>query len=121
MNHPNMYESPKPDLTALSAECEARSRALRAAHFSWFAMLAAVLLAYCTRAIHHERHGTEDPEELLALLSVLAIAIAFGFAIIAVIRVCRCWTVRTALYVMFPLLVSGGVFALLVCVAYCHR
>jgi hypothetical protein len=121
MNHPNKYESSKLDPTTLSVECKARSRTRRAANLSWCAMVVAALLVSGARAIHHTRHGTADPEDILAMLALLAIAVALGCAIVAVIRGFRYWTIGIAFYVAIPLLISGGTLVSLVWAAYCHR
>lgn len=79
---------------------------------AWCATFAAVLFAGLAAAIHHEHHGTYDPEELLAGLASLAIVTGFVSAIIGLVRGLRVRAGRKVFYLAFPLLLNGGVIVL---------
>jgi hypothetical protein len=112
MNDPNPYLSPRSELAAPDADLR-KLLARRAVKCSWCATFAFVLLVCCARAIHHKHHGgADDPEFLLAGLSLLSVVAAFVFAVIAIIRGIKCKAFfRTTLYVLLPFLLSGGIFA----------
>jgi len=105
----NPYESPLTQSTQpVPAGNAGKPFSNRAAKFSCYATLAAILFLVGTAAIRHPHLGTVDPVIVLSNLSLLANVAAIVFGIIGIMRGFRRGTIRSVLLATFAVLLNGG-------------